>query len=64
MDLTLKARLEARLDGYLRMPIYQRHDETEIRIDPGVVPEVLSILHDSRGRWTEREIGPTAPDQI
>ena len=47
MDLTLKARLEARLDGYLRMPIYQRHDETEIRIDPGVVPEVLSILHDS-----------------
>ena len=47
MDLTLKARLEGRLDGYLRMPIYQRHDETEIRIDPGVVPEVLSILHDS-----------------
>jgi NADH-quinone oxidoreductase subunit C len=47
MDLTLKARLEARLDGYLRMPIYQRHDETEIRIDPGVVPDVLRILHDS-----------------
>ena len=47
MDLTLKARLEARLDGYLRMPIYQRHDETEIRIDPGAVPDVLRILHDS-----------------
>src|ERR1035437_4073204 len=47
MDRTLKARLEARLDGYLRLPIYQRHDETEIRIDPGVVPEVLSIVHDS-----------------
>jgi NADH-quinone oxidoreductase subunit C len=47
MDRTLKARLEARLDGYLRMPIYQRHDETEIRIDPGAVPDVLRILHDS-----------------
>ena len=47
MDRTLKARLEARLDGYLRLPIYQRHDETEIRIDAGAVPEVLRILHDS-----------------
>jgi NADH-quinone oxidoreductase subunit C len=47
MDRTLKARLEARLDGYLRLPIYQRHDETEIRIDPGAVPDVLRILHDS-----------------
>jgi NADH-quinone oxidoreductase subunit C len=47
MDQTLKARLETRLDGYLRLPIYQRHDETEIRIDPGAVPDVLRILHDS-----------------
>ncbi|HEU6440704.1 MAG TPA: NADH-quinone oxidoreductase subunit C [Terriglobales bacterium] len=47
MDLNLKARLEARLDGYLQVPIYQRHDETEIRIDPGAVPDVLRILHDS-----------------
>jgi NADH-quinone oxidoreductase subunit C len=47
MDRTLKSRLEARLDGYLRAPIYQRHDETETRIDPGAVPEVLSIVHDS-----------------
>jgi NADH-quinone oxidoreductase subunit C len=48
MDRTLKARLEARLDGYLRVPIYQRHDETEIRVAPGAVPDVLRILHDSQ----------------
>ena len=47
MDPTLKARLEVRLAGYLREPIYQRHDETEIRIDAGAVPDVLRILHDS-----------------
>jgi NADH-quinone oxidoreductase subunit C len=47
MDQALKTRLEARLDGYLRVPIYQRHDETEIRIEPGAVPDVLRILHDS-----------------
>jgi NADH-quinone oxidoreductase subunit C len=47
MDPTLKARLEARLAGYLREPIYQRHDETEIRIEPGSVPDVLAILHDA-----------------
>ena len=37
-----------RLDGYLRVPVYQRHDETEIRIAPGAVPDVLRILHDSQ----------------
>jgi NADH-quinone oxidoreductase subunit C len=47
MDLTLKARLETRLDGYLRAPVYQRHDETEIRIEPGNVPDVLRVLHDA-----------------
>src|ERR1035437_8041459 len=47
MDLTLKARLEARLGAYLRGPVYQRHDETEIRIEPGSVPEVLRTLHDA-----------------
>ncbi len=47
MDLTLKSRLESRLASYLRAPVYQRHDETEIRIDPGAVPEVLRALHDS-----------------
>ena len=48
MDQNLKARLETRLDGYLRVPVYQRHDETEIRIAPGAVPDVLRILHDSQ----------------
>jgi len=47
MDQNLKARLKTRLDGYLRLPVYQRHDETEIRIAPGAVPDVLRILHDS-----------------
>ena len=48
MDLTLKTRLEARLGDYLRGPVYQRRDETEIRIEPGSVPEVLRIPHDAR----------------
>jgi len=47
MDRTLKSRLEARLGGYLRGPVYQRHDETEIRVEPGSVPEVLTTLHDA-----------------
>jgi NADH-quinone oxidoreductase subunit C len=47
MDRTLKARLEARVGEYLSGPIYQRNDETEIRIEPGSVPEVLTTLHDA-----------------
>jgi NADH-quinone oxidoreductase subunit C len=47
MDRSLRSRLEARLGDYLRAPVYQRNDETEIRIDPGAVPEVLRLLHDS-----------------
>jgi NADH-quinone oxidoreductase subunit C len=47
MDRNLKARLEARVGEYLRTPVYQRHDETEIRIGPGSVPEVLRTLHDA-----------------
>jgi NADH-quinone oxidoreductase subunit C len=47
MDRTLKARLELRLADHLRAPVYQRHDETEIRVAPGSVPEVLRILHDA-----------------
>ena len=46
MDATLKARLEARLGGHLRGPVYQRGDETEIRIDPDSVPDVLRLLRD------------------
>ncbi|MGD0248765.1 MAG: NADH-quinone oxidoreductase subunit C [Candidatus Limnocylindrales bacterium] len=47
MDRTLKARLQARVGSHLRGPIYQRTDETEIRIEPGSVPEVLTALHDA-----------------
>ena len=47
MDRTLKTRLEARLADHLLGSVYQRHDETEIRIEPGSVPEVLRILHDA-----------------
>jgi NADH-quinone oxidoreductase subunit C len=47
MDRTLRSRLEGHLADHLRAPIYQRHDETEIRIDPGSVPDVLRVLHDS-----------------
>jgi NADH-quinone oxidoreductase subunit C len=46
MDRSLQRRLEARLAAHLRGPVRQRHDETEIRIDPGSVPEVLRTLHD------------------
>jgi NADH-quinone oxidoreductase subunit C len=47
MDKTLKTRIEARVGQYLLVPIYQRHDETEIRVAPGSVPEVLTMLHDA-----------------
>lgn len=46
MDRRLKARLEARFGDQLTGPIRQRHDETEIRIAPGDVVAVLTVLHD------------------
>ena len=46
MDPTLKARLEASLGGYLRGSVYQRGDETEIRVEPGSASEVLRTLRD------------------
>jgi NADH-quinone oxidoreductase subunit C len=46
MDRALRRRLEARFDERLVGPVRQRHDETEIRIGPGDVPEVLRSLHD------------------
>ncbi|MEA2518397.1 MAG: NADH-quinone oxidoreductase subunit [Chloroflexota bacterium] len=46
MDAALKRRLEARLGERLTAPIHQRHDQTEIRIGPGDVPDVVRILHD------------------
>jgi NADH-quinone oxidoreductase subunit C len=46
MDRALKLRLDARFAGRMTGPIRQRHDETEIRIGPGDVPDVLRTLHD------------------
>ncbi len=46
MDRALKGRLERRFGERLAGPVRQRHDETEIRIGPGDVPEVLRALHD------------------
>jgi len=47
MDRTLKRRLEARLGASIRGPILQRLDQTEIRIGPGDLQEVLRTLHDT-----------------
>jgi NADH-quinone oxidoreductase subunit C len=46
VDRALKARLEARFGDVATGPIRQRHDETELRIAPGDVPDVLRALHD------------------
>ena len=46
MDRALRRRLEARFGDTLTGPVRQRHDETEIRIAPGDVPDTLRSLHD------------------
>ncbi|HET9435452.1 MAG TPA: NADH-quinone oxidoreductase subunit C [Candidatus Limnocylindrales bacterium] len=46
MDRALKTRLEDRFGEVLTGPVRQRHDETEIRIEAGDVPDVLRALHD------------------
>ena len=46
MDRAFKARLERRFGEQLTGPIRQRHDETEIRIGPGDVTQVITALHD------------------
>jgi len=46
VDRALKARLQARFGGVLTAPIHQRHDETELRIGAGAVPDVLRALRD------------------
>jgi NADH-quinone oxidoreductase subunit C len=46
MDRALRRRLEARFSDTLLGPVRQRHDETEIRVAPGSLPEVLRALHD------------------
>ena len=46
MDAALKRRLQTRFGERLTGPIHQRHDETEIRIAAGDVPDTLRALHD------------------
>jgi NADH-quinone oxidoreductase subunit C len=46
VDRAFRERLERRFGEQLTGPIRQRHDETEIRIRPGDVVEVLGALHD------------------
>jgi NADH-quinone oxidoreductase subunit C len=46
VDRALKIRLEARFGDHLLGPITQRHDQTEMRIGPGSVTQVLTALHD------------------
>jgi len=46
VDRALKLRLETRFGEQLHGPVRQRHDETEIRIAPADVIEVLRALHD------------------
>lgn len=46
MDRSLRKRLEAQFGERLTGPVRQRHDQTEIRIRPADVPEVMRELHD------------------
>jgi NADH-quinone oxidoreductase subunit C len=46
MDRVFKRRLEQRFGERLSGPIRQRHDETELRISPADVPDVMRTLHD------------------
>lgn len=46
MDRALRTRLERGLADRLRGPVRQRHDETEIRIAPANLIDVMRILHD------------------
>jgi NADH-quinone oxidoreductase subunit C len=49
MDRALQGRLAARFGDRLLGPVTGRHDETEIRIGPGDVVEVMGALHDEPG---------------
>jgi NADH-quinone oxidoreductase subunit C len=46
VDRAFRALLEGRLGTLLEGPVRQRHDQTEIRIRPGDVPQVMRTLHD------------------
>jgi NADH-quinone oxidoreductase subunit C len=46
MDRALRKRLESRFGDRLTGPVRQRHDQTEIRIRPVDLPDVMRELHD------------------
>ena len=46
MDRALRSLLEQRLGSLVEGPVRQRQDQTEIRIRPGDVPQVMRTLHD------------------
>jgi len=46
MDRALRRRMESRFSDRLTGPVRQRHDETEIRIRPADLPEIMRELHD------------------
>jgi NADH-quinone oxidoreductase subunit C len=46
MDRSLRRRLDARFGEVLTGPIRQRYDETEMRIGPADVAQVMRALHD------------------
>jgi NADH-quinone oxidoreductase subunit C len=46
MDRQFRRLVESRLGDRLTGPVRQRHDETEVRISPADVPDILRTLHD------------------
>ena len=46
MDRSFRALIERTFGDLLTGPVRQRHDETEMRIRPGDVPQVMRTLHD------------------
>ena len=45
MDRAFRTILERKLGTWLREPVRQRHDQTEVRVRPGDVPQVMRALH-------------------
>jgi NADH-quinone oxidoreductase subunit C len=46
VDRAFRGLLERKLGAWLDGPVRQRHDETEVRIRPRDVPQVMRTLHD------------------
>jgi len=62
VDRAFRRRLETRFGETLTGPVRQRHDETEIRIRPGDVSEVMRALHDEAELGYEVLLDLTAVD--